>query len=876
MRNKTPGEYLKWGNQRTYGETGDYAGIIAAIVNEVEDRTRKDIQDWRMALTAASDPDNPRWTLLQDLYETLSTDGHFVSQVRIRKAAVLSRKFIIRDSRTGKEDKDKTKLLQKRWVFLMISELLENIIRGYTVLQIPEAGRIMKMNPLEDKFFTLPRRNFIPQLNFMLFKVNEDKGVYITDPAFDNTIVCIKNPDKFGVMNSIIPDLIWKRNARQGWAIFSERFGIPLVKITSNKTSKKDIDALELMAKKMGQAARAVIPNGSTMDIIDSATKGDPYKVFLEQINLGNDEISKAILGGTMISDNGASRSQSEVMERTLDEKLTEMDLVDTELTITDQVLPILRAGGFPFTEHDEFVYDRSISISLTAHWNITQGIIQTGYEVDTQWIAEKFNVPITGKAKKKPTAPAVEDDPDEEDTEDDPENFKKPSKAKAPAALGGAAWPDYTTSGCCPKCGKMKFTAAGNSAAFQKLLDQLEEDIVSGVWDNKDVTPDQVRKGIAVGKEYRAGLMEGWGERNLQLAYDAPDHHAIAAMEMNLFTFTQLREKASVLELNRLLIDKDGNRIRTFEEFKELAKPHLANMNTKWLETEYNFAIATGQGASRYHQFLSEADTITQFLEYLTAGDNRVRHKHQLLNGRKFSIYDTEARRIWPPNDWGCRCEFLQYIGDVSKATLTTGKEGQELLGWTDKQKKLFGVNRGEIGQVFLNNQYYVADTGLAKDIAGMTYDKYGLRSWEDMKDSLPGINLDKSITTGNVGELFTPVEGKDYMGFKDYLNRAITLDKKVFDEHTQAARYTTGEERRHQLFPKVQEALDKPDEVYLHSYKKGVYQFKYVKMYKETMLIVPVRLGKQNLEVTTWYELKAKEKMQRVGLLIHKQDKP
>lgn len=877
IRNKIPGQYLTWRGQSTYGDAGDVEGIIASIVQEVEDRTRKDIQNWRMALDAAADPVNPRWTLLQDLYETLCTDGHFISQVRIRKAAVLSKKLTIRDSNTGKENKDKTKLLQKRWVFLMISELLESIIRGYTVVQIPEPDRIQTMGALEERFYSMPRRNFIPQYNFMLFEAMGNQGVYITDPAFNNTIVCMKSPDRFGVMNYIVPDLIWKRNARQGWAIFSERFGIPLVKITTNKTNKKDVDALDLMAKRMGQAARAVIPNGSTLDVIDSATKGDPYKVYLEQINLGNSEISKAILGGTMISDDGSSRAQGEIMERTLDEKLTEMDLVDMELTITDQVLPILRAGGFPFTENDEAVYDRSQNIAPSQLWTIIQGMESSGYEIDQQWIAEKFNIPIIGKKKKPATKPGTPPaEPEEDQEEEENEDFKNTPEDRKPAASGVAAWPDYTPSGCCPNCGKIKYTAAGNSAAFKKLLDQLEDNILSGVWDNKDVTADRVRKGIAVGKEYRDGLFEGWGERRLQIAYDAPDHHALAAMEMNLFTFSQLREKASVLELNKLLVDKEGKRVRTFEEFKELAKPHLANMNSKWLETEYNFAVATGQGAARYKQFLAEADTVTHILEYLTAGDNRVREKHRRNNGRKFSIYDPEALKIWPPNDWGCRCEFLQYIGDVSKETLTTGKEGQELLGWTDKQRKVFGVNRGDVEQVFLQNQYYVADTGLAKDIQGMTFEQYGLKAWEDIKDALPPVNLDRSITPDNVSELFKPVEGKDYMGFKDYLERAITLDKKVFDEHTQKARYTTAEENRHQLFPKVAEVLNNPDEVYLHSYKQGTYQYRYVKMYEDTMIIVPVRLGKQNLEVSTWYQLKGLEKAQRAGLLIHENKKP
>lgn len=864
FKSYTTGGYPVNYGGKTYGQSNpDYEGIIAGIVQEVEDLTRKGIQEWRQAIDAANDTEEPRWHLLQDLYETLSTDGHLVSQVNIRKAAVLSKRFVIRDSKTGKEDKEKTRLVQKQWFMSLISDLLDSIFRGYTVAQIPDARRIPFLGPLEDKYFMLPRRNFIPQKNLILKETMGNEGYLVTDKAFKNTIICIKDTSRYGVMNAIIPDLIWKRNARQGWAIFSERFGIPLVKIETNRTQKKDIDALEAMAKKMGQAARAVVPTGSKLEVIDSATKGDPYKIYLEQVNLGNEEISKAILGGTMISDNGASRSQSEVMERTLDGKITEMDLTRMEFCLNDQVLPILRAGGWPFDENDEVAYDRSEALNATEHWNIVNGMLSRGYEVDEQWLNEKFNVPIIGKKETKP------------DKQQNPDgNFNQPPADKKPEASGGVAFPVYTSSGCCPDCGKIR--AEGHDRAFLEFLDKLEEDIMNGIWDGKDALPDRVRKGIAVGNEYRDGLFSGWAPRRIEIDYGATDHHALAAMEMNLFTFSQLREQASVLELNKLLIDKEGKRIRSFDEFKELAKPHLQNMNRGWLETEYNFAVATGQGASRYHQFLSEADTITHYLEYMTVGDKRVRPKHAQLQGRKFSIYDPEARKIWPPNDWGCRCEFLQYLGDVSKETLTTGAKGQELLEWTDKQKAIFGVNRGEVGQVFLNNQYYIADTGLAADVKSMTYDKYGLRPWAEIRQDSPALNLDKSITTDNVHELFRPEEGKDYMGFKDHLNRALTLSKKVFEEHTQKPLYTTEVENRHQLFPKVKDVLSSPDEVYMHSYKDGVYQLRYVKHYNEAMMVVPVRLGKQNLEISTWYQLKGKEKAQRVGLLIHQNKKP
>jgi hypothetical protein len=413
---------------------GNYTVIIDQIVDEVVNRTRQDIQTWRTALDAADDPDHPQWHLLQDLYEYLSTDAHLRSQIGIRKGAVLGKRFFVRDSSTGKENKDKTKLLQKKWFFNLVSDLMDSKFRGYTLLQLPDKNRVLKPNPLVSAYDLLPRKQFIPQWNLVLTQAGGTTAYDITDPAFNNTIICIKDQDKFGLMNYVVPDLIWKKNARQGWAILSERFGIPLVKIQTDKRDPKEIDKLELMAKKMGQAARAILPTGSQMEVINIAGKGDPHKIYLEQSKHSNDEISKAILGGTMISDNGSSRSQGEVHERVLDDKVTAMDLIDMEFTITDQLFPILRSFGLPFGEGDEFVYDRSQTLTLDAHWKIVKDVLNH-YEVDEQWLAETFNLNLKGK--KVATAPTVPPADPEEDPENKPEPAPKDKKPKAKGFFG-------------------------------------------------------------------------------------------------------------------------------------------------------------------------------------------------------------------------------------------------------------------------------------------------------------------------------------------------------------------------------------------------------------------------------------------------------
>lgn len=99
------------------------------------------------------------------------------------------------------------------------------------------------------------------------------------------------------------------------------------------------------MLQALGEAAQAVLPEGTTIDVKESKT-GDAYMVFDKQIERANTELSKAVLGGTMLTDNGSSRSQSEVHERNLDDKLSEDDRRIVTFTVNDQLIPMLALWG--------------------------------------------------------------------------------------------------------------------------------------------------------------------------------------------------------------------------------------------------------------------------------------------------------------------------------------------------------------------------------------------------------------------------------------------------------------------------------------------------------------------------------------------------
>ncbi len=367
-------------------------------------------------------------------------------------------------------------------------------------------------------------------------------------------------------------------------------------------------------------------------------------------------------------------------------------------------------------------------------------------------------------------------------------------------------------------------------------------------------------------------GLKQGFG---VTVGWNTPDTLAYQLMEYNLFEFSATKTEARMAAMTELLIDKEKNEIRSFNDFKKLASEKVKDFNSNWLETEYNLSIAVGQNAAQYHRFIAEKDTVTSFVQYQTIGDSKVRDAHARLNGMIFNLSDKEARNLWPPNGFGCRCEFLQYPGKPKN--VSSGKQATEILDSEDGKfsSSQFNINRGDLGQVFTKKQFYTTAKGLPDKINQMTYDKYGLKDWDSFKSGLNKIEIDKTITPENVKELFKKVNNEDFMRFKDYFDRKVILNEKVFEKHTTDPKYISEKENRHRLFPSLKNIISNPDEVWYNSPDKNEnlkFQSRYIKFYQDTVVIVDCENTKKGLEIKTWYQQKKEDQGLRKGLLIRK----
>ena len=441
-----------------------------------------------------------------------------------------------------------------------------------------------------------------------------------------------------------------------------------------------------------------------------------------------------------------------------------------------------------------------------------------------------------------------------------------------------GVTLPTYTST----SCGHAhSFTASG----FENILGDLSDLLINDVWAGNPTLLNEVLKSIKTYEHLFEGLQKGFASLD-KIPYESPDIHCLTYMEYNLFEFSRLKVKSDVFAINRLLIDKEKNNINSYQDFYKQAKGYLENPDRHYLRAEYNHAVAVGQNASRYYKFIRELN-VTKYLQWKTVGDTHVRQSHQILEGKIFDLSKDKTMAIFPPKDWGCRCELVQYIGEPNENDVTTSEQALADIGLANNPK--WNVNRGEIAQVFTANEYYYKASGLKqvfeRDLDFLTFDKYKLPALNSIQN-LPALKIDNSINPQNVKELFKKEAGTDYMGFTDYLGRKLSLKQSNFKKHTTGIytkpvqKGTDNKGERHKLFPFVEDVLKNPNEVYLVDYKKREnatdFQANYLKFFtdekgKNRCILVNTTATSEGCEINTWFELD-KESNRRRGYLIHK----
>lgn len=393
----------------------DRRKVAHEIVRNGRSLARKDIREWRMYRQRAMSQETPNRRELANLLKEIAEDPKVTTTVARRILLSTGAEWQIVDA-NGDVDEETTKQMHdSKGFFDILNYIFEAPHYGTSLIEID----IEKTLTGEDIKATLIDRDHVePITGFVRFDVNQEKGVYYRELAeFNTTIFEFGDPNDFGLLDKAVPYALYKKFAASCWSELAEIYGIPPRYMKTDTTDPTLMARAEQMMRDMGASAWWVIDNEEEFGFAQSVnTNGD---IFKNLIQLCNNEISTLICGAILGEDTEhGNRSKEEVGLSMLDD-LAKNDRKQGQMYLNRYIMPALSMFGFiPENSRFEFVANEDIE----ELWKKVVSILPY-YEVDENWLRNKFGIEITGKRSlMAPTPPPT-------DPKDDDKKKKSPAR---------------------------------------------------------------------------------------------------------------------------------------------------------------------------------------------------------------------------------------------------------------------------------------------------------------------------------------------------------------------------------------------------------------------------------------------------------------
>ena len=363
------------------------ADLLTRIAQTQLTRANQDIKKWRGALSTAESVTRPSRTDIIRVYKELELDAHLSSVMQQRKNKVLARGFKLIDAK-GEINKEATELLKADWFHKFLTWSLDAVFYGYSLI---EFGKIVN-----DEFTNMrlvPREYVIPNTQQFTTTLG-GAGQSFNVPPFNNWVLFVGDNYELGLLNKAAPLVLWKRLIMAVWAEYNELYGVP---IRIGKTPSRDPAVrqnFEDMLSNLGASAWGLFDEEDQIEVI-SGIKVGGQATFKDFIATTDAQISKLIVGQTMTTEDGASRSQAEVHERIL-ESFTGNDLTSAAYSINNKLLPFMALHGFNVSGL-KFVWDLEEKLSIQNQFNIDQKLLDY-YKLPAEYITSMYGTPVEEK----------------------------------------------------------------------------------------------------------------------------------------------------------------------------------------------------------------------------------------------------------------------------------------------------------------------------------------------------------------------------------------------------------------------------------------------------------------------------------------------
>lgn len=196
---------------------------------------------------------------------------------------------------------------------------------------------------------------------------------------------------------------------------------------------------------------------------------------------------------------------------------------------------------------------------------------------------------------------------------------------------------------------------------------------LLKNLHDGKKIRIDT---GIAktVAERLMKGIFEGFGGGFDSVAYDTPDYNLLANLERNVYQFSAAKNYQMLKQLTLAL--KEGERVRSYNEFEREATGIVDKYNRTWLRTEYESAVGGAQMAGKWMGF-EQNESVLPMLQFLVAPGENVCPICKDFDKVIKPMNDPFWSYAYPLLHFKCHCDVIQVNnGRVTPAHETPGDE--------------------------------------------------------------------------------------------------------------------------------------------------------------------------------------------------------
>jgi phage gp29-like protein len=686
--------------------------IIQELTVRPANRNPTELGRWRNIIRSA-EALIPRRIELYDLYTDILLDGVLHSLVEKRLMAVTNVEWQYLD-KDGKEVDFMMKWIDTPDFELTVKEILNSKLWGYTMLEFDFTSAGLGV-------YLIPRKHMRPDQGLVSGQQTGNNGINIREGIFADTVLEAGDPKDLGLLIVAAMYVIIKRGNWQDWIQFAEIFGQPLIDAVWNGFDEEQKKLLEDAVENMGGGGKIVRPEGTSLQFIQGGGNNPNGDLYNNLRIACNDEMTILMLGQTETTQSSASSGYAQASVHA--DTMSDININDQNFVrriLNRRLIKMLQAHGFDMKGGSFSIkkVDDEIALKDRLEMDIQLKTVG-GVPISDDYFYEKYGIekPANYDAMKAAMVTVPPPDPGGGLNMALLMQLKESGFfRKAPKAIGAktiSLADFYSPANCCDVCG------GHQDHKMIKLSDDgdIDKDFIKKVF-NGELKPDEIDHTLyfKTAEKLSQGVAEGIGSSKGFKQRDVMDTKTqlYDKMKNNVYAFSGAKSLYMLQQYASKLTDENGD-VRSFAGFRNAVIPVGQEFNENYLKTEYNSAVSMAQ----------------------TAGDNKVRPKHKLLDGTILPPTDVLWSKIYPPNDWNCRCTVIPAPGAVQ-----TNRDDAKLFSQSSALPAYFSRNVGTEQVVFNDAHPYFArashDLKKGDTHQFLAVENYGMRTPENiMTDS-------------------------------------------------------------------------------------------------------------------------------------------